>query len=314
MAPEAEPRNYHSVAVLLPSGQVFSGGGGLCGKCATNHEDGQIYSPPYLFNSDGTPATRPLITAAPTSAIDGQTITVSTNSPVSNFSMVRYGESTHASDDDQRRIPLQIVGADGNNDYQLTIPSDSGVALPGPYMLFAMNSQGTPSVASTIMVSDVTSQGSGNNYSQAVLANGPSIYWPLGDTSGPTATDLSGNGDTGNYSSSGIKYGAASPVEGGPTGGVTLDGSSGRITASQQVSDPSTYTESMWFQTTTDSGGYLMSFAGPGSKSQPASYDHQVWMSDSGQIRRQGFQRGWFVERHFSGVQRWELALFGRSG
>ena len=37
MAPIAVPRNYHSVAVLLPDGTVFSGGGGLCGngcRCA----------------------------------------------------------------------------------------------------------------------------------------------------------------------------------------------------------------------------------------------------------------------------------------
>ncbi len=56
MAQEAEPRNYHSVAVLLPDGTVFSGGGGLCGSCATNHPDGQIFCPPYLFNADGSPA------------------------------------------------------------------------------------------------------------------------------------------------------------------------------------------------------------------------------------------------------------------
>lgn len=29
LAPEAVPRNYHSVSLLLPDGRVFSGGGGL---------------------------------------------------------------------------------------------------------------------------------------------------------------------------------------------------------------------------------------------------------------------------------------------
>ena len=62
MAPEAIPRNYHSVAILLPDGRVFSGGGGLCGNgCTTNHPDGQIYSPPYLFNANGTARQRPVI-------------------------------------------------------------------------------------------------------------------------------------------------------------------------------------------------------------------------------------------------------------
>lgn len=59
MAREAAPRNYHSVAILLPDGRVFSGGGGLCGSCATNHPDGQIFSPPYLFNANGTLRARP---------------------------------------------------------------------------------------------------------------------------------------------------------------------------------------------------------------------------------------------------------------
>jgi hypothetical protein len=291
MAPEAEPRNYHSVAVLLPNGQVFSGGGGLCGiGCAANHADGQIYSPPYLFNADGTPATQPNITSAPTSAIDGQTISVTTDSPVSSFSMVRYGESTHSSDNDQRNVPLPIVSSSGDT-YQLAIPTDPGIALPGPYMLFAINSQGTPSVSSTIMISDVTLSGS-NSYSQSVLSNGPAVYWPLGDASGPTATDLSGNEDTGTYSSSGVTYGALSPVE-GPTGqGVTLDGSSGDIKASQQFDDPSTYTESMWFQTTTDTGGYLMSFGTAPSGGDSGTYDHMVWMNDNGQIAVKGTGAG----------------------
>ncbi len=281
MAPEAEPRNYHSVAVLLPNGQVFSGGGGLCGtRCGANHADGQIYSPPYLFNPDGTPATQPVITSAPTTALDGQTITVTTDSPVSSFSMVRYGESTHASDDDQRCIPLSIVSSDGDT-YQLAIPSDPGVALPGPYMLFAMNSSGTPSVSTTMMVSNVSSSPN-NSYSQAVLSNGPAIYWPLDDTSGPNAADVSGNEESGTYSSTGVAYGATSPVEGDGGQGVTLDGVSGEIKASQQTYDPATYTESLWFQTTTDAGGYLMSFATSGSS------DHMVWMNDNGQIAIKG--------------------------
>ena len=52
LPPMAIPRTYHSVALLLSDATVFNGGGGLCGDCATNHFDGQIYSPAYLFNQD----------------------------------------------------------------------------------------------------------------------------------------------------------------------------------------------------------------------------------------------------------------------
>jgi galactose oxidase len=282
MAPEAVPRNYHSVAVLLPDGRVFSGGGGLCGTCSTNHPDGQIFSPPYLFNPDGSPRTRPTITSAPASAATGQTISVTTDGPVSSFSLVRYGAATHSVDNDQRRIPLQIVSSSGNT-YQLAIPSDPGIALPGPYMLFALDSNGTPSIASTISITNVASQPPADGYGQAVYSAGPSAYWPLNDASGPTAADLSGNGDTANYSATGIGYGAPSPVEGASGTGVTLDGASGQVVASQPISNPTTYSEEMWFKTTTTQGGYLMGFgASPGGQS--GRRDRQVWMSNNGQL------------------------------
>ena len=282
MAPEAVPRNYHSEAILLPDGRVFSGGGGLCGSCDTNHPDGQIFSPPYLFNSNGTLRTRPTIKSAPASAATGKTISVTTGGPVSSFSMVRYGEATHAVDNDQRRIPLWIVSS-SRETYKLAIPSDPGIALPGPYMLFALDSSGTPSVSKTISITKVGTRPPTDRYGHAVFSAGPSIYWPLDGAKGPTAADLSGNGDTGNYSATGITYGAPSPVEGVSGTGVTLNGSTSQIVASQPITNPTTYSEEMWFKTRTTEGGYLMGF-GTSPKGQSASKDRQVWMSDDGQL------------------------------
>jgi galactose oxidase len=64
---------------------------------------------------------------------------------------VRYGEATHSVDNDQRRIRLSIVSSRGDT-YTLAIPGDPGLALPGPYMLFALDSRGTHSVAATISI------------------------------------------------------------------------------------------------------------------------------------------------------------------
>lgn len=152
MAPETIPRTYHSVAILLPDGRVFSGGGGLCGSCTTNHTDGQIYSPPYLFNPDGTLRTRPVITGAPTTTVTGSTITVTTNSATPTFALIRMSAVTHGVNNDQRRIPLTPTTVNGTT-YTLQLPADKGVLLPGNYMLFALAASGTPSVATIMNIS-----------------------------------------------------------------------------------------------------------------------------------------------------------------
>jgi galactose oxidase len=152
MAPETIPRTYHSVALLLPDGRVFSGGGGLCGEtCTTNHPDGQIYSPPYLFNPDGTLRSRPAISAAPASATTGSTITVTASSATPKFALVRTSAVTHSVNNDQRLIPLTPATANGTT-YTLDLPSDKGILLPGEYMLFALSANGTPSVAKTMNI------------------------------------------------------------------------------------------------------------------------------------------------------------------
>lgn len=150
MAPMAVPRTYHSMALLLRDGRVLAGGGGLCDDCNTNHLDVQLFSPPYLFNADGTPATRPVISNAPATAGYGQTVPVRTSTDVTEFSLVRVSSATHSVNNDQRRIPVQASGQSGT--WQVQFPSSSGVATPGEYLLFAMNAQGTPSVAASVRI------------------------------------------------------------------------------------------------------------------------------------------------------------------
>jgi galactose oxidase len=151
MKPAAIPRTYHSVAILLPDGRIFSGGGGLCGTCATNHPDGEIFTPPYLLNSDGSAKTQPVISSAPTSAALGSTISVTTDSATPSFSLIRTGAATHSVDTDQRRIPLTPVTTNGTT-YTLSIPSDPGIVIPGTYLLFAIGTNGAPSVAKYITI------------------------------------------------------------------------------------------------------------------------------------------------------------------
>ena len=153
LAPAAIPRNYHSTAVLLPDGTVINGGGGLCGTCATNHYDAQIFRPPYLFTSTGALATRPVISSVSVASIKiGGTFTATTNAAVSNgFALLRMSSTTHTVNTDQRRIQLTPTATNGNT-YTLVVPNDAGVALPGYWYLFAIDSAGVPSGAQTLKI------------------------------------------------------------------------------------------------------------------------------------------------------------------
>lgn len=151
LAPMAIPRTYHSVALLLFDGTVMNGGGGLCGNCATNHFDFQIFRPPYLYTSSGALATRPVINSVSVGSIRvGGTFTVTTNVACNSFSIVRLGSTTHTVNTDQRRIGLTPRSTSGTT-YTFTLPTDAGVALPGYWMVYAMNG-GVPSVSKTLKI------------------------------------------------------------------------------------------------------------------------------------------------------------------
>jgi hypothetical protein len=145
------PRGYHSFSLLLPDARVLVGGGGVCGPCDTNHPDVQIYSPDYLFQSGGAAAVRPTINTAPTQFGYNTTISVTTNSAVGSFALIRMGAATHSVNNDQRRVPLTIASSSGTT-YTVSTPANAGLATPGYYMLFAIDASNVPSVARIVQV------------------------------------------------------------------------------------------------------------------------------------------------------------------
>ncbi|MGF6964361.1 hypothetical protein OKW43_001366 [Paraburkholderia sp. WC7.3g] len=115
------------------------------------HANVEILTPPYLLNADGSPASRPTILSAPANAGLGSSISVSTDRAVSAFALMRLSSATHSLNNEQRRIPLSF-SASRADQYVLQIPGDSGVAVPGYYMLFAVDANGVPSVSTTIQI------------------------------------------------------------------------------------------------------------------------------------------------------------------
>jgi hypothetical protein len=142
-------RLYHSVSMLLPDARVITAGGGAPGP--VNNLNAEIYTPPYLYKQDwsATLATRPVITAAPTTATWGKTAVVTANvTGISKVTLVKTGSVTHTVDFDQRFINLSFTAS--SKTLNVTMPANANVAPPGYYMLFVFNSAGVPSVAKII--------------------------------------------------------------------------------------------------------------------------------------------------------------------
>ena len=148
-------RQYHSTALLLPDGRVLSSGGGICGTCdqvGYLAKNAEIFSPPYLFQADGTLAPRPTIDAAPASTSYGAPIEIATGNPASirKVALVRLGAVTHSDNMEQRYIPLSFTA--GATSVTATAPANANVAPPGFYMLFIVDANGVPSVARMVNV------------------------------------------------------------------------------------------------------------------------------------------------------------------
>src|SRR5262245_11003816 len=131
-------RDYHSTAILLPSGQVMMAG--------WQSSQIEIYSPPYLFA-----ASRPVITTMPTLVHHGQTFVIeSPDAPsISKVVLVRPMAITHQTDTEQRVLDMPVTH-DPMNPTQLTLVAPHGghphaFAPKGYYMLFAVRNDGVPS-------------------------------------------------------------------------------------------------------------------------------------------------------------------------
>ena len=154
MATASVARVYHSTAVLLPDGRVVAAGGNPEGGQSIPWEPPdpqeemrlEIFSPPYLFQGP-----RPVINAVAEQWNYDQLITI-TSPDAGNIrwvSLIKSGVSTHSFDNGQRLVDLDIASqAAGSINARIT--NNPNLAPPGWYMLFIVNQQGVPSVASWI--------------------------------------------------------------------------------------------------------------------------------------------------------------------
>jgi len=149
----AFPRLYHSNSLLLPDGTVLVAGGNP--HRGSHEQHMEIYSPAYLFNADGSLATRPAITGVTPAAAIGHGGAFQVQTPdaasITSVVLMRPGAPTHSFDMEQRFVGLSYTV--GSGVLNVTGPPNGNVAPPGYYLLFILNSAGVPSVASFVRLS-----------------------------------------------------------------------------------------------------------------------------------------------------------------
>ena len=144
----AVPRLYHSIALLMPDGTVFVAGTGDNQRrrwASQTSRTPRSSRPRTCSTGPGrpSPAARPWFSTAATSRSARRTPPRS-----ASVSLIRNAAVTHSFDESTRRVSLSFTASNGTLNVQA--PANGGDAPPGNYMLFIVNSNGVPSVASWV--------------------------------------------------------------------------------------------------------------------------------------------------------------------
>jgi hypothetical protein len=163
-----------------------------------------------------------------------------------------------------------------------TTSTTLGGLVPGTTYTFKVTA--TNSEASTVS-SGVTATitGTPSKYTQAVRADGPSLWYRLDEGSGTTAWDSSGTVNTGTYRGT-VTLNTAGALGGDSTDtAVLLDGTTGYVSSSIQQSNPTAFSIETWVKTTSGSGGMLVGL-GSGQTGLSGTTDRVLYMTNGGMV------------------------------
>ncbi len=146
------PRQYHSIALLLSDGRVFTSGGVnyTTGIGEYNRKDTEVYSPEYL---NGGATSRPVIDNVANIAGYATNLTIQTSDAnnLDSVCLIAPGCISHHTDSAQRYIKLKTFNVTASS-IDITTPANGNIAPPGYYMLFIINSTGVPSLAKFVKI------------------------------------------------------------------------------------------------------------------------------------------------------------------
>jgi hypothetical protein len=147
LQPATVVRNYHSVALLMPDGRVWTAG--------SNHNGSQSFSKPNVDNRElrielyepgYVGQSRPKILDAATTITCGKPFMLDTTQAQSirRVALVRAGSVTHGFNSDQRYVVCRFERS-GPHRLEVSAPPTSAIAPPGFYLLFVLNQNRVPS-------------------------------------------------------------------------------------------------------------------------------------------------------------------------
>ena len=140
-------RNYHATSLLLPDGRILTAGGDVW--------NAEIFYPPYLFtkniNDKTVLAKRPQIVNLDKNIKRGEKVEIEVDEQISKVSLISTGSTTHAqgSESKFRNINFNKIS---NNKIEIQLDNNSNNLQNGTYLLFVLNSKGTPSRGKIVFV------------------------------------------------------------------------------------------------------------------------------------------------------------------
>ncbi|MDO9379201.1 MAG: PKD domain-containing protein [Nocardioidaceae bacterium] len=122
-----------------------------------------------------------------------------------------------------------------------------------------------------------------DSYGKAVYDAEPDLYWRANESQGTTLTDSSPNASNGTLAG-GAALGAQSGIGLAGDTSAAFNGSDGTAATNRTYDNPTTYSEELWFNTTTTRGGKLIGFSSDRTGGS-GGYDRHVYMFDDGRLR-----------------------------